>query len=90
MCSRARQGELDKRDTNWNTESPICFFEERRSVRLLQPRKMTNNLSAGKQRGSFSGGEDDKQMLNKKMRMYGREDDERSFDACVRQIQEKE
>lgn len=72
MCSRARQEELDKRDTNWNTESPICFFEERRSVRLLQPRKMTNNLSAGKQRASFSGGEDDKQMLNKMMRTHGR------------------
>lgn len=39
---------------------------------------MTNNLSAGKQSGSFSGGEDGKQMLDKRCGM-GRKDDFLSF-----------
>lgn len=42
------------------------FFEERLCVSVLQPRKMTNNLSAGKQSGSFLDKDDGKQMLHKR------------------------
>lgn len=50
---------------------------------------MTNNLSAGKQSGSFSSGEDDKQMLHKRRGRRGMEDDEGLW-ICVWGRYEKE
>ena len=47
-----------------NTESPICSFEGSHcGGGSLRPRVMTNSLSGGKQSGSVSDGQDDKQKL---------------------------